>query len=87
VRGYPSVDLHGLFANEAIDRLNEAIADAMAAGHERLLVVHGKGSGTLRREVRDHLKYHPNVVSFQFATVQEGGEGATVASLVARTSR
>ena len=87
MRSYPSVDLHGLFADEAIDRLNQAISDALEAGHERLLVVHGKGTGILRREVRDHLKYHPNVVAFQFATVQEGGEGATVASLVNRARR
>lgn len=84
MRSYPSVDLHGLFADEAIERLERAINDALEAGHERLLVVHGKGTGILRREVREALKYHPNVATFQFATLQEGGEGATMATLIRR---
>lgn len=81
MRSYPTVDLHGHFADEAIERLERAIADAIAAGHDRLLVVHGKGSGILKREVREALKYHPRVLTYQYASPRDGGEGATVASL------
>jgi DNA mismatch repair protein MutS2 len=81
MRSDPSVDLHGLFADEAIERLEHAITAAVEAGHDRLLVVHGKGTGILRREVREALKYHPKVMTYQNASLQEGGEGATIASL------
>lgn len=81
---YPEVDLHGLFANEAIERLDNAIVTAINAGHTRLRIVHGKGTGILRREVREHLKYHPMVRTFQYASPHDGGEGVTVAALATR---
>lgn len=82
---YPEIDLHGLFAAEAIEHLEQAIADAISAGHTRLRIVHGKGTGILRREVRDHLKYHPQVLTFQYASPHDGGEGVTVAALNVRS--
>lgn len=81
---YPEVDLHGLFADEARERLERAIADALAAGHNRLRIIHGKGTGALRREVRELLKYHPMVRTYQYASPHDGGEGATVAALGSR---
>lgn len=78
---YPEVDLHGLFAAEARERLEHAIADAINAGHDRIRIVHGKGTGILRREVRDLLKYHPKVRTYQYASPHDGGEGVTIAAL------
>jgi DNA mismatch repair protein MutS2 len=83
-RDYPEVDLHGMFADEAIDALERAIRSALDAGHSRLRIVHGKGTGTLRREVRDFLKYHPKVRTYQYAAPHDGGEGVTVAALGSR---
>jgi DNA mismatch repair protein MutS2 len=80
-RNYPEVDLHGLFADEARDRLERAITEALAGGHDRLRIVHGKGSGILRREVRDLLKHHPKVRTYQYASPYDGGEGVTIAAL------
>ena len=73
-----------MFAEEALDCMERAISDALAAGHHRLRVVHGKGMGILRREVREALKHHPQVRTFQYAPAHEGGEGVTVASLGSR---
>jgi DNA mismatch repair protein MutS2 len=84
MRDYPEVDLHGLFADEARDRLERAIREALAAGHNKLRIVHGKGGGILRREVRDLLKYHPQVRTYQYAAPHDGGEGVTVAALGSR---
>jgi len=81
VRDYPEVDLHGLFADEACARVERAIAEALAAGHHKLRIVHGKGTGALRREVHDLLRSHPQVRTFQHASPFDGGEGATVAAL------
>ncbi len=76
--------MHGLFADEAIERLEAAIVAALEAGHTRLYVVHGKGTGILRREVRDHLGRHPKVRTYQYASPHDGGEGVTVAALGSR---
>ncbi|MEX0681981.1 MAG: Smr/MutS family protein [Dehalococcoidia bacterium] len=81
MRDYPEIDLHGLFADEARERLEKAIADAIHAGHYNIRIIHGKGTGALRREVRDLLKYHPRVLTYQYASPHDGGEGATVAAL------
>ena len=83
-RDYPEVDLHGLFADEAIDRLEQAIREAVKAGHDRIRIVHGKGTGVLRREVREHLRLNPLVRTYQYASPHDGGEGATVAALAVR---
>jgi DNA mismatch repair protein MutS2 len=80
---YPEIDLHGLFADEARARLEQAITNAIDAGHDRIRIVHGKGSGILRREVRDLLKYHPSVRTYQHASAHDGGEGVTIAALAA----
>jgi DNA mismatch repair protein MutS2 len=80
-RDYPEVDLHGMFAEEARDQLERAIAEAIDAGFNRIRIVHGKGSGVLRREVRDLLKHHPKVRTYQFAAPHDGGEGVTIAAL------
>ena len=81
---YPEVDLHGMFAKEARERLERAIAEALAGGHTKLRIVHGKGTGALRREVRDVLDRHPMVRTYQNASPHDGGEGATVAALGSR---
>lgn len=80
----PEIDLHGLFADEARERLEQAIIDAIDAGHHRIRIVHGKGTGILRREVRDLLKYHPYVLTYQYASPHDGGEGVTIAALRSR---
>lgn len=81
MRSYPEVDLHGMFAEQARERVEEAIADAIAGGHDRIRIVHGRGTGILRREVRDLLKYHPRVATYQYASQYDGGEGVTIAAL------
>ncbi|MCH8814416.1 MAG: Smr/MutS family protein [Chloroflexi bacterium] len=77
----PEIDLHGLMAGEALERLETAIYDALRDGHTRLRVNHGKGTGALRRAVRTMLSDHPKVRTQQQASVQEGGSGVTIAAL------
>lgn len=84
MRDYPEVDLHGLFADEARDKLEQAIREAIRGGHRKLLIVHGKGTGILKREVRDLLEHHPRVLTYQSASSHDGGDGATVAALEKR---
>ncbi|NEP85234.1 MAG: hypothetical protein F6K39_48405, partial [Okeania sp. SIO3B3] len=47
-------------------------------------IIHGKGSGALRQAVRGALSDHPMISSYRAGDPSEGGEGVTVAKLVAR---
>jgi DNA mismatch repair protein MutS2 len=76
------LDLRGLTGEEALERLERYLDEAGRAELPWVRVVHGKGTGTLRREVRRYLHTHPLVVSYEAAAEGEGGEGATVVHLV-----
>jgi DNA mismatch repair protein MutS2 len=76
------LDLRGLTAAEARQRLDRYIDDAAMAELPWVRIVHGKGTGTLRREVRNFLSGHPLITSYEVAPEREGGDGATVARLV-----
>ncbi|MCS7235642.1 MAG: endonuclease MutS2 [Armatimonadota bacterium] len=71
------LDLRGLPADEAVARLEKYLDDAVLAGAHRVLVVHGRGTGALRRAVHEVLRTYPGV-RFSLANPGEGGDGATV---------
>ncbi|MDY6917650.1 MAG: Smr/MutS family protein [Chloroflexota bacterium] len=75
------IHLRRLTVDEALFRLERYLNDAYLAGMSTVRVIHGKGTGTLRQAVRDELKNHPLVKSFRRATIDEGGEGATIVEL------
>lgn len=75
------IDLHRLTVDEAIPKLADFLYNAFQAGCHRVWVVHGKGSGILRREVDRYLLKHPLVRSHQVADSQHGGVGATQVEL------
>ncbi len=79
--GEEELDLHRLTVEEAIPRLEQFLYASFQAGLCRIWVVHGRGSGVLRREVRRYLKGHPLVKSFSTADGQHGGIGATQVEL------
>jgi len=74
------VDLRGLRAEEAVYELEKALDAALLAGLPRLVVVHGKGTGALRRAVHEALAAHPDI-RFYLAPPHEGGEGVTIVEL------
>jgi len=75
------IDLHRLTVDEAIPRLDDFLYAAFQAGLYRVWVIHGKGSGVLRREVGRHLANHPLVRSHGLADRYHGGVGATQVEL------
>jgi DNA mismatch repair protein MutS2 len=75
------VDLRGLRVDEALDRVTEALDDAAGAGRATLEIVHGIGTGALRRAVREHLARSPYVARWEPAAADRGGEGITIARL------
>jgi DNA mismatch repair protein MutS2 len=77
----PELHLIGRTTDEARDLVEHYLDDAFVAGLPTVRLVHGKGTGALRRTVRDLLTAHPLVESFREGEPSEGGAGATVAAL------
>ncbi|RBQ31848.1 endonuclease MutS2 [Arcobacter sp. FW59] len=79
--GSIKLDLHGQRADEAIENLDKFLSDALLAGFEEVLVYHGIGTGKLAFAVKEFLKKHPRVKSFEDAHPSSGGFGAKVIKL------
>lgn len=76
-----SLDLHGLRADEAIERLDKFISDALIAGFDEVIVFHGIGTGKLAYAVRQFLEAHKSVKEFTDAPAHQGGFGAKIVRL------
>jgi DNA mismatch repair protein MutS2 len=75
------IEVRGQTLDEALPTVEEFIDRAYRAGNQRLEVVHGKGTGTLRQAVRQMLGSHPLVSRFEGADRRDGGEGVTIVVL------
>ena len=75
------IDLHGLRSDEAIEKLDKFISDALIAGFDEVLIKHGIGTGKLAYAVKEFLKSHPSVKAFKDGTPSEGGFGSKVVKL------
>ena len=76
-------ELHliGRTTDEARDLLEKYLDDAFLAGLSTVRIIHGKGTGALRRAVEDLLDGHPLIAEHRPGAPSEGGAGATVATL------
>ena len=74
------LDLRGLRVDEALSRVDEALNDAVLDGAGTVRLIHGKGTGALRRAIREYLGGHPLVMSAQDGE-GPGGDGVTVVEL------
>jgi DNA mismatch repair protein MutS2 len=75
------LNLHGLDSLEALELLDKYLDDAFIAGLRTLRVNHGRGTGVLRKMVRDHLRNHRLIKSYRQGDHHEGGPGVTVVEL------
>jgi len=82
VRVPPSeLDLRGMTVDEALPLVEQRLDEAARAGVAELRIIHGKGTGALRRAVEDVLGGHPLIAEHRPGAASEGGGGATVATL------
>ena len=75
------VEVRGRLVDEVLPDLDKYLDDAFRAGLPWVRIIHGRGTGTLARAVRNMLSLHPLVKSHEIAPREEGGEGVTIVHL------
>ncbi len=75
------IDLRGFLGDEAVSEVDKFLDRALLAGAPFVRLIHGKGTGVLKKRIADFLKTHPAVLESRPGEAGEGGEGVTVATL------
>ena len=75
------IDLRGKNVEEALIYLDRFIDQCVLSNIENITIIHGKGTGALRKSVNTHLKNHPNVCERRLGVFGEGEDGVTIAKL------
>ncbi|MDQ0215449.1 DNA mismatch repair protein MutS2 [Oikeobacillus pervagus] len=75
------LDLRGERYEDALLKVEKYIDDAILAGYPRVSIIHGKGTGALRKGVQQYLKNHRSVKGTRLGEAGEGGSGVTVVEL------
>ncbi|MBN1504479.1 MAG: endonuclease MutS2 [Candidatus Eisenbacteria bacterium] len=76
-----SLDLRGLMADEALESLEKYLDGAMLRGISHVTIIHGKGTGVLRKKVQEALSECSFVRNYRLGELNEGGAGVTVVEL------
>jgi DNA mismatch repair protein MutS2 len=71
----------GRTTDEAVDEADKFLDEAFMNSFQHVRIVHGHGTGALRKAIGDFLKNHPHVARFSPAPQNQGGAGATVVEL------
>jgi len=74
----PNIDLRGLRASEALEQVEDFIDDAIMVGVNTVTILHGKGTGALKEEIRRYLRAVNEVDSATDEHADRGGAGITV---------
>ncbi len=75
------IDIRGKMVDEAIVEIDRYLSDAIMRGLSEVSIIHGKGTGALRKGVQEHLKRHPHVKNYRLGAYGEGDAGVTVVTL------
>ncbi|MHC3994098.1 endonuclease MutS2 [Thiomicrolovo sp. ZZH C-3] len=75
------LDLHGMRAEQAREKMDVFLSDALIQGWDEVIIYHGIGTGKLAYAVKEFLKQHPSVKGFEDAPPQLGGFGAKIVHL------
>jgi len=79
--GRSEINVIGQTTDEAVDAVDKFLDEASLASLSQVRIVHGHGTGALRRAIAELLKDHPHVARFVAAPQDQGGSGATVVEL------
>jgi DNA mismatch repair protein MutS2 len=75
------LNLIGQRVDDALDESDKFLDRALLEGKQAVRIIHGFGTGRLRQAIREHLRKHPAVASWRPGEENEGGDGATIATL------
>ena len=78
----PNIDIRGQRLDEAIDSVTHFIDDALMLGFPEVKILHGKGNGILREEIRKYLKAVGGISTMKDEYLEMGGSGITVVTLL-----
>lgn len=81
VRPETEVDVRGETGFDAVNIVDKAIDNAVLAGINKMTIIHGKGTGVLRREINQYLKSNKSVKSHRLGVFGEGEDGVTIVEL------
>jgi DNA mismatch repair protein MutS2 len=80
----PHLNVMGMTRDEAEEATQKFLDEAVAVGSSDLSILHGKGTGVLRRTLWDRLRRDSRVEGVRLAEAAQGGAGVTVVKLKAR---
>ncbi len=80
-RGKMELDIRGCACDDGIYQLDSFIDQAVMSNISMITIIHGKGTGLLRKAVHQRLKSHPSIKSFRLGVYGEGEDGVTIAEL------
>lgn len=75
-------DMRGMTVDEGIMELDRYIDNAILLGIPSVTIIHGKGTGALRKAVHDFLRQHKSVKTFRLGVFGEGENGVTIAEII-----
>lgn len=76
-----TLDLRGTTIDDALDRLDKYLDDVSLASLSPVYIIHGHGTGALRKAVRDYLSDSPYVAKFRSGEQSEGGDGVSIVDI------
>lgn len=80
-RGKMELDIRGCACDDGVYQLDTFIDQAVMSNISTICIIHGKGTGLLRKAVHQRLKSHPSVKTFRLGVYGEGEDGVTIAEL------
>jgi DNA mismatch repair protein MutS2 len=75
------ISVRGLTVEEALRQVDLWLDRLLRAGFSTGRIIHGRGTGTLRKSIHEHLQKIPFVKGFHLAPPNEGGDGVTIVEL------
>lgn len=75
------IDLRGMTLEEALLETDKFLDECSLAGLHTVSIIHGKGTGVLRKGIQDMLRRHPQVSAYRLGKYGEGENGVTIAEL------
>ena len=75
------IDVRGFEADDAVRAVERFLEDAAMSGHQTARIIHGKGKGILRDQMKRFLSRNSLVKEFRLGEMGEGGTGVTVVTL------